>query len=490
MASTNNLDDYALTPEDLDFGEGDGGPEIRAARDPNPAVLRALLAHPSGAYRAAKYRSGLTDMFWESALTEAIKCQHPLNVKTVLGFGIDPTPYPVREMSEFAAQFIRFPPLDPLSFPTREEAVAEAEYTQDTPVTDKELEMRHDQRPAFWAGADCVNPDVYNAGSGNGMTALEMACKGESMDIFDLVWESHPEVSFWMDPPQQVPTPATLSSLSVSNPLICAIRYRRTQMVKRLLELEFSPNAMPLAIIQQCFTPLMAAFLLCNPPNWEAYDLLMADNRLDRNVLTPIYRIHFLHVLVAQLSIAAVKRVVDDGFSLASAGKTAIGHTLLHVACLPANQSHINVFAESIYESSHEFRDFPDFTNHLIIFSQNAPEPAPANYFDDQRILVQYLLTHVEDPDQAISETDIHGNTALHYLACHRTTNQALIDYLVAYSAAAAAVWSSALNKWGYSPAQLCQDGKTAQPEPIKTFWKQTCTARWIDGRNAPIPCH
>jgi hypothetical protein len=57
---------------------------------------------------------------------------------------------------------------------------------------------------------------------------------------------------------------------------------------------------------------------------------------------------------------------------------------------------------------------------------------------------------------------DIHGNTALHYLASYRDPNYQAVEFITTTSAAAAESWASVRNNWGYTAEELFADGKEA----------------------------
>jgi hypothetical protein len=112
----------------------------------------------------------------------------------------------------------------------------------------------------------------------------------------------------------------------------------------------------------------------CDPPNWDAFSLLLSHPAIDQNLVTPVTKVHLLHITVALLSLSTLKHVLEAGLSLSDAASTALGHTLLHIACLPLNMTHVNIFQESIYSSAHEFRQItPSRTQEYILFNDDTP---------------------------------------------------------------------------------------------------------------------
>jgi hypothetical protein len=231
----------------------------------------------------------------------------------------------------------------------------------------------------------------------------------------------------------------------------------------------------------------MATLLLCDSSNWNAFSLLLAHPDIERNLITPIMKVHLPHIAIALLSLPILKRMLDSGFSLSAAPPTALGHTLLHIACLPLDITHVNIFQESIYTSAHEFRQlFPDRTQYRIPFTLNTPQPQPTDFFPVQAELVYFLLSQSPDPDALLGAQDCHGNTALHYLAMHRTVNWELPEELLDGRERTADVYYEVRNRWGWSAEQLVRHGEVAVvSENGKGFWI-TDHVRWVrDGATA-----
>lgn len=488
MASGQNT--HVLTEDDLSYWENEDPPEIRAARNPDSSVLLALLDHaPTTSrrnYSANAFVPGHVERVLETPLTAAIKAQLPDNVRALLSHGADPDGYPLHAMAEYAGIFLRFRDQCSLIHAPREEILEQIHMSQTVPITDSEIESRSRNICRFWKGADSVLLDCYKGG--DGMTALEEACKHKSTTILEMILSSSRDMSFWTDVQTDIPQPATPSSLSVSNPLICAVKYGQTHHLRRLLDLGFNPNSTPLACRQQSYPPLMATLICCDPPNWDAFSLLLAHPATDRNQLTPLTKVHLLHVTVSLLSLSILKHVLQSGFSLSTAVPTAAGHTLLHIACLPLNITHVNIFQESIYNSAHEFRQLgssrmPDH----IIFDDDTPRPQPTDWFAMQTELVLYLLSQSPDPDALIAAQDCHGNTAFHYLAMHRTVNEELLNSLMSFSENSEDVYYEAKNRWDWTADNLIRHGEVAEIDVSKKYWKRPYAARTTEG-GAVIP--
>lgn len=265
----------------------------------------------------------------------------------------------------------------------------------------------------------------------------------------------------------EMPEPPTYSSLSVSTPLHAAVESRNLEMLKHLLQLGFDPNVRPLANMAKSISPPMST-LTWEPPFIEAYELLAADARVALDLRTPIYGVHILHFAFAHLSRHLLQQVAD--VPLFSAGTTALGHTLLHIACFPLDETQICIFAKSIYESIHEVRSLSQTLCPLTLWPDNEPEPLypqprsrhnprktlfakpqDCGFFMRQSELVDYLL---DRSTQDLSAVDVHGNTALHYLASYRTVNTKLIDKLRSLEGGEQ-IWTTAKNHYGYTPKKL-----------------------------------
>ena len=488
MASDQNT--YVLTEDHLSYWEDEDPPEIRAAQNPDSRVLLALIDHAPATsrrkYSANAFIPGHTRRLLETPFTAAIKAQLSDNVRALLSRGANPDGYPLHAISEYASIFLRFRDQCSLINAPQEEVLQQISTSQTVPITASEIEARSKNICQFWKGADSVPLDYFEGG--DGMTALEEACKHKSTNILEMILSSSPDTSFWTDVQTDLPEPATPSSLSVSNPLICAVKYGQTRHLRRLLDLGFNPNSMPLACRQQCYSPLMATLMCCDPPNWDAFSLLLAHPATDFNQLTPLTKVHLLHVTVSLLSLSILKNVLQSGFSISTAAPTAVGHTLLHIACLPLDITHVNIFQESIYNSAHEFRQLssskmPDY----IIFDGDTPRPQPTDWFAAQTELVLYLLAQSPDPHALIAAQDCHGNTAFHYLAMHRTVNQELLDSLMGFSESSEDVYYEAKNQWDWTAENLVRHGEVAEIDVSKNYWKRPHAAGIAEG-GAVIP--
>lgn len=223
-------------------------------------------------------------------------------------------------------------------------------------------------------------------------------------------------------------------------------------MTRHLLSKGFSANVFPLAAITFCLNPVMATLVLAPTPDRMAmYEAVSP--YADCTLRSKIFNIHILHHAVATLDINLVQRVEKD-VPLSEAGRTALEHTLLHIACLPPGQKHLNSLSSKIDQSIHDLRVLPEPDQCSCPLLPGDPRArvinrGPGKYsdiryiedwedmsqkeflesltkeFDMQTARLKYLLsssTSTFSPEK-ISAQDIHGNAALHYLAAYLVPN-------------------------------------------------------------------
>lgn len=154
-----------------------------------------------------------------------------------------------------------------------------------------------------------------------------------TVEILDQLIAGGADVSAWVGPDtkDELPDEEYLSSsaLALSTPLHAAIASYNTTMLRALLHRGFNPNARALITGSCALTPLQYAVVLGNT---EAYSILDAHDQSDKSVLTPVFKVHLLHFAIAHLQLHMLQMV---DLPLSVAPPTALGHTLLHIACLP-----------------------------------------------------------------------------------------------------------------------------------------------------------
>ncbi|KAJ7283264.1 hypothetical protein C8J57DRAFT_731265 [Mycena rebaudengoi] len=269
--STSN---YTLTAEDVEPGlDYRDLPAIRAAGNPNPAVLKAVL---QSGWRKSPYYSpnesqsskSLADQYGPNAFMEivpqggddspllrAIRCRLPENVETLLEAGADPNGLPIDMLKDSVAA-----------------STASLPYQRPDPVG---------HIHPFWSSA--MSHFQVNKLKTQAVVAVEAAA-GEGLDdVIDRLVAHGADVSSWKaDTPPTSPDAPPPSSLSVSSPLHAAITGRHTTTLAHLLSppLSLNLNFIPPGPPVRQLTPAMHA-LCTTPPNLDAFSTLLANPLFD-----------------------------------------------------------------------------------------------------------------------------------------------------------------------------------------------------------------
>lgn len=513
-----------------DWYEGDphnGLATIHAAENPNPDILRTILQYGNRYYTGGQLTSSNIPRYlsvsngygpnatngpdlpgYTSALIQAIVSQHPENVTTLLSAGAHPNGISLDSLSHNAAGFLRLGPrfaehqeygMEDPSIYNREHLLAYIPTPQLSPLTQQEIEHRFDCPfpSVFWSEVDfrylCPVPNA------DSIPALVAAAEGSDLKILKSLLDAPAtDISFWTvyPQPQDIPEPASPSSLAISTPLHAAIYARNLPALSLLLSRGFDPNALPLTAPTRCITPTMAAIVYCDPWNEEAYNAISGHPLADLGIRTPIYDVSILHFAVARLDLTLLETVAAD-LKLEKARETALGHSLLHIACLPLDESWIQMHSEPIFKSCHETRNLSeleiveegagDYVKARDIRKQGPytvamfdPNYEPPPRFSErptteavrdchrrQMEVVRYLLKNCMMIDAGA--TDVHGNTAQHYVACHRDVNKGLLDQLRDHTRGEQ-TWRGAKNRYGFTPAELFESGQNVIEEE-KSYW-------------------
>lgn len=259
------------------------------------------------------------------------------------------------------------------------------------------------------------------------------------------------------------------SALALSTPLHAAIASDNLNMLSVLLDRGFSPNARALITGSLAVTPAQYAIIL---GQLEAYSLLKAHKSCDVSILTPIYGVHILHFATALLRLGLVKAI---GLPLSSASLTSLGHTLLHIACLPYNGDYVQS-SQRIEQSIHEVRNLRDTRyisqppggarydasgSRILRPQEGQPKAAQlvsrdiTNELQQQEDMCKFIVSELGATQIGLS--DIHGNTPLHYLAGAWFLNESLIAWM-REQAGGEHVWAKAENIWGHPPLVLWEE--------------------------------
>lgn len=479
---------YELTESDIREPSGpEGLPAIiRASKLPDPRVLEALLKLESPEKSPSSFLDAETAGYYTSALLAAIKARSPANVSMLLSHGADPNGLPLKCFSSRSVGFLRFRHLrwSARMFsvaPPREVALAMLPHPQTDPLTEEEIDARRSTRARFWA-----EPSMPVFGSGDeAITALESAAATGDVQMFDELLNAGADTAAWKSEHAYtcIPSEHSVSYLSMSSPLHRAVEANQLIMIRHLLNVNFEPNNFPLTPITCSLNPAMTAIACINLP---AYRLLAPHSDFTRT--TPIYGIHILHFAAATLSLDVFLEVAKN-MSFETVPPTALLHTLLHVVCLPLNDTYINHHSAKCHASIHEFRCLDRSTQNQTLHPHPPPNqllrrgrnPSQAtsslsSISSDhlaQTTFVLHLLRHTSTP---LSAQDIHGNTPLHYLAGHRIVNAELLRILLSEEKDfdGESVWAGSRNRWGFTPKELFEEGNEVREseESYMPFWR------------------
>jgi hypothetical protein len=177
-----------------------------------------------------------------------------------------------------------------------------------------------------------------------------------------------------------------------------------------------------------------------------------------------------------------------------------MGHTLLHIACLPFNRGHIQTSSGKILQSIHDIRHMSPVSRRAsrtitsynndsgeenffrkpatahqtqelqrrLANSSNHPSSSPWQWARDprkdhakQEAVCKFIVTAYKDGPR-VSDADKHGNNMLHYLAAARYPNASLIDWARRQEGGERA-WSSERNLWGHAAEELYGEGEEAR---------------------------
>ncbi|KAE8453199.1 hypothetical protein EG329_011266 [Mollisiaceae sp. DMI_Dod_QoI] len=488
---------------------------MKAAGNNDSRVLRAVLARRLASRLTsdrdidpAKYTSWLreqqTDTFGPNStvetpgqdpintpLLEAIRCQLVENVDLLLEAGADPNGIDMETEEIYQTLFLRFRPSIP-SYIDIDGDVADREtllscmmLPQTAPMTEEEIEQRAITVSPFWTFASATIPNRFP--KGDEMHSLVVAARYHSTKILDRLLEAGADASSWTSQRSDIPESPTPSSLAISSPLHAAIAARNVGMIAHLLSRGFDPNFLPTSTPLTCLTPLMSTFLSCqdfneattesrtiqtssttsplpSTFNRESYDVIIRHPSIRFTVASPILSVHAFHLAVAHASLPLFKHVLSTiSISPSYVQPTALGHILLHIACLPPSTSYINMRSLATIHSIHDTRSL-DMPRMRTLVTPSAPgsvleynlpatisDEEACRHFSAQTELLEFLIL---SQHQNVAEQDVYGNTALHYLAGHRVVNMEAVDLLRAADGGTTA-WSEAKNRWGYAAKDL-----------------------------------
>lgn len=523
------------------------GPVLRAATDTDLRRLNALLS--DGRFWATSLIVGPLNGPWRSALTEAILARLPEHAQLLLHHGANVNGFPDWCFSAASSRFIRGrkPGLTHTGgefLRSRNDTLrtidASLSANQMAPITKEELDLRRGRRSRFWAEPDFPRTDYP---TNNPISSISACAKTGATSLIQLLSERGADEAAWKTQYDSVPQNAGPSYLAVDPPLHVAVEAEDEDMLVYLLERGHKPDIFPLALVTRCRNALMLT-LTKSPPWLRGFDIL-ASSGSNVDLRTPIFGCHLLHLAIATLDIELLQYVlVTIGYTpqaMTNLVPTALGHTLLHIACLPASDQVVNLHSLPIYMSIHEFRTL-DTTWEPLHLQSTSPalsgpgsrgrgrggvfanrgraypregghnsntarfDILPQQEWSRQKSMIKHLLHQMSDPETELSKQDIHGNTPLHYLASYRNVDESFLAELGVFPSQedghtedvvddahssipenhlvqGGIAWNGIRNQWGFTPADLLRNGKAAMRDWEKDnmpFWREESRASSI----------
>lgn len=358
-------------------------------------------------------------------------------------------------------------------------AVAEGKgiIQQTQPLTQAELDERSKGFPRFWTEPNVPGQRLRLS---KALTALEVAAGLGNEGLFSLVRDVGADESAWLSTSEASRAEfddTKPSFISTSSPVHEAIQAGQPAMLHKLLHVyRYSPNYLPLATPTAALPPLSFALLRCDPHNpniWACIVHLLQHPDLDQHLRSPIFDIHPLHLAVSHHDPGLLSRLP---MSLSTAGTTALGHSLLHIASLPLTSDYIDQKNPDFVQSIHCTRTLD---SHWL--SHAFPSPmhlSPSNGtrltrpIPGQHISPTIPLTSLEQEAQLntlqllaqvvgviVGAQDVDGNTALHYLAATVNVDPRALELLRDMEGCEEA-YNTSRNRVGLTPRSLWGSNK------------------------------
>jgi hypothetical protein len=303
-----------------------------------------------------------------------------------------------------------------------------------------------------------------------------------SPEILVLLLDGGADAQFWLQPDTQEQLREeehlSPSALALSTPLHAAIASNNLTMLRVLLERGFNPNTRAIITGSLAITPAQYAIIA---GRLEAFSILKSHDQSDIGILTPVYRVHILHFATALLRLELI-RAID--LPLSAAPITTLGHTLLHVACMPYNGADVQT-SPKIEKSINDVRNLRH-TRYILHQSESSsfdaldvkkgrPQEGQSKSPQNSQRNIPNELQQQEDVCKHIiyelgathiGLTDVHGNTAFHYLAGAWFVNEILISWMREQTDGEA-VWTSAENMWGHTPLALWKENQAERANAL-----------------------
>ncbi|KAF2167830.1 hypothetical protein M409DRAFT_21977 [Zasmidium cellare ATCC 36951] len=501
-----SMEYHQLLGSFLPQGESDKGPTLCAAESKDPSAWLTILQRSLGLSKRDQsdfvldfaYGEDMASQMWDTPLLRAIVSKNMENVHLLLEHGANPNGVDCDSQASYARRFRR---VKSATVDVRDRIVQISQEdvgdstTQLLTLSNDELARRTSTISPFWAFPDAL-PLGYSE-NGDLLHSVLMAAR-TTTEILEVILRAGADGSAWTtSQPDELPSEDLLrpSALCVSTPLHAAIDSGNALVLDALPDRGFNSNARALIAGCQALTPLQHAVVHDKP---ELYQRLAVHPLADSSIVTPVLKVHVLHFAIAQLDLNLIDVI---GLPLSAAMPTALGHTLLHVACMPRDESQLQMFAPKVRQSVHDMRtlhvqqqSWPAAIYQLALpragQTELPAEDGPADYptrlprmnwlpleerversetdrllgmpaVDDFNRQLAVIQTLVMEPGPAETlKIDIYGNTALHYLASSRIVNDDAVAWLRKQEHGDQ-VWRTAANRWGWTPSDVWKDNVT-----------------------------
>lgn len=440
----------------------------RAVSSSKPQALRDFIHREALHVPTILDRPVITETgeFVDSPILCAVRHNRIENVRTLLSAGANPNGVPIDDMLRWAALNLGLNESEPNEGLNEDSLIVDMDHkalyslvrekSDSIYFQDSEPRARIDEPVAnpFWhgVGSSCVQVSAWlNSISEDfqphhgtiPLPSLVIAARYASPEVVDLLLEHGADASFWTAKEQNTNLPAdpTWSVICPTTPLHVAIKSGRHEMIEHLLQRGFNPNIYPILPLTGATSALQFSVIMSNVAGITAFEMLLQDDRSELPLPTPYLEVSISHLAVATLNQLLLERLFDLRM-LDTSAVTKLGHTVIHIACLPGSDSDIKYYNvnSAAQESVHDLRDLPGSRGQL--------------QHEQQRSVVLYLLGHINDASAWLSQEDWYGNTPLHYLASVHVPNRALLAELWSIEGVLDA-WDTIENRMGYTPSNL-----------------------------------
>lgn len=349
------------------------------------------------------------------------------------------------------------------------------------PLTEDELLRRREEGrvSTFWAEPRKTRIEVPLE---NGLLNSVVQAGASTAAILDQVIDSGADISQWQGSVANEllseEDELSPSALGISTPFHSAIAVDDMEMLQILVE-RFDVKSRAMVSGSLALTPVQYAVAI---GRMEAFRILRAHRDADLNLLTPVFGVHLLQFAVATLRTEILDALADD-VPVSKVPATALGHSLLHVACLPYKKQEVQA-SPKIVESIHDTRNM-----RWTHFRLPVPDHHRSQQFRDldhetsrQAVICKKIVEEL-GPEE-LQKPDFCGNTPLHYLASGRFSDEELIVWMRRKDGGEE-VWMTASNRWGHTPRDLWEENEM-WAEKIKAPCSPASQARTVRRRDVP----